>query len=705
MNFFTKLKVPLTLFFISSIITMIVFRHKIDGFTSYMPLPDVDFEGTMWVSWYFSFLQSKNLSPLLSDYFSYPYTLDYSDFIVGNLTTDIIQFILQIVGPNLSNTILITNILSFLTYPLSVVTAYFLARVIGCNISFSFIASLAYAFSYNHIMDGRGIMVLGQHWLIPLSLAQSIRFCNKTSFKNTIALGFILGIQLGFDGYYGFYSIAATCLISLTLLGHHFQLDWKKAAQKTALYFTFIMLIIATMNLQFITANISFLLFKSDRDSISRDIPFTEHLQPLENFFLPSSQSFQAEFLRHLGFSDFPGASLLSYTLFISSILGFFIFRKMTLQNKKLYLASFIGILSILSVATDWKYGTPLRKFYFDYFSVFRSVGRLSHYYTLFLAIMASISYSELSLLKPHFFQKLSFQIPATLLLSILIITEGLNHDPSWQKRFDLQKAYPVFQPLRDDPEIKRIISLPNVFKKYNMIPTQQIAQMIHNKPISVGTSPSSLFQHQFRKEEGLNPGVLNRIIKMGIDTIVIYNYYHHNQYPIHPHEMLIVDPRVHFKGHYFHHHEEDTIPSHLERSLDISVYKIAKKFLPHSSLNHRAQFKNTGFSTRSLHIRDNIATLHFPYTGNIQLFSLLRPWEIFTNPYQANLPTDNYDFNMNWNLPEGDSYQWSVIHTPTFIRFISMWLSRIITLYFLYLMLSHTSAPIPRIFKEHFSH
>lgn len=135
--------------------------------------------------------------------------------------------------------------------------------------------------------------------------------------------------------------------------------------------------------------------------------------------------------------------------------------------------------------------------------------------------------------------------------VSVFIVLEGLTKTPSFFYRTDFSKIAELYQPIKDNKDIKVIAAYP--MAPFGDFPRgyQLLGQVIHKKSLVNGTDPFSSSSKEIyaRVSDISDPKTIDELTRLGVDTIVI-----HDQLLNHASEVigrLMEDDRLAHIGYY----------------------------------------------------------------------------------------------------------------------------------------------------------
>lgn len=550
-------------FLIYTVITGVIFNHRIENISTHYALPDVDTDGGLWFQWYSIFTKNNNILFDFNDYDGYPFGYDHSISPSSNLIYSVQMFILdKVVGYSWSNLILVTNISSLMSYPLAAIFAAWLCWYLTRNKSASFIAGLIFGFSFYHIYMGRGQMSINHIEFIPIYFLSLFYYLNNKNKFSLILSALAFTILFKADAYYAFFSGIFSVIIVLFYGQEHF----KSRIRNFFLYFGALSIVLLATNLNFFISNLY--VFDSGQ-LIDKGRFFTprNELVTILYYFAPLTVNYLYQRFQLIGYLLYP------ITLIIG-LLGLFFYKK-----NKLFVILFGCLLLAILLPTYVPAFYWLNKLYFYFFPMFRSVGRIPLLAYLFLGLMVGMVLTKFfsSALGKKMHAGLQYLV--IIPLSFIIIITGLNSDQTWTKNTDFSKINRLYEPLKDNQDIKVIVVYP-ISLNFGQVgfpqPYQLLGQVVHNKKLANGAFFTSEVAKEYQNniKDPLEPKTIDYLIKYGVDTILIHNKILPDSEKIN--NILKKDNRLSFLGRYTQPNDGGTLSLN-EIARDISVYQIKK--------------------------------------------------------------------------------------------------------------------------------
>lgn len=566
-----KLSSPLIFFILSflayTVITLVIFYHRLPNITTQFAMPDVDTDGGLWYQWYIYYTNSHNLLPQITTLFVYPFGYDLTFTPFSNLIYSIQLFFLEyVLGFSWSNLVLVTNISSLITYPLSGIGGLFLCYYITKNKWSSFMAGTIFAFSFYHIYMGRGQMSINHIEFIPFYILSLVYFLDVRTLRSLLISSLLFSFTFIADPYYAFFSGIFSVLI---VLFYKSESIFKKIETFIA-YYSGIFVVGILTNLSFILSNL-YLFDKVQLAQTGRNsIPKNELVNILYYFSKIIDTNFN--FLYHyIG----PFSYFLVILPMVIAVGGIIILR----DNRK-YLLFFVCFLLAIVLSSYIPSLYSINILYFKFFGMFRGVSRMILPAGLFLGLLVGmvIQYILHDSKKMSNKQKYLFVTGYVFLLATILIT-GLNTDPTWTRNTDFAKIAKLYEPIKKNNNIKVIATYPMTTggvvagcpQGY-----QLLGQIIHNKSFACGASPFSkeAINYYHNISDISKPTTIDILSKYHIDTIFISNNLLLESSNIN--NQLKNDSRLQYIDNYKESPDNGYISTN-DLSRNISVYQIKK--------------------------------------------------------------------------------------------------------------------------------
>ncbi|HYU40592.1 MAG TPA: hypothetical protein VEQ84_00435 [Vicinamibacteria bacterium] len=169
-------------------------------------------------------LTSPSRLPHGNMFFPLPYTLGMDEPVLG---TSVLVLPLALLT---DDAVLLYNVARLLTFALSALSAYLLARALGASEGPSLLAGAAFAFSPVRVDQIAHLSTLGTQWL-PLVVLFSFRFFRSGRARDALAAGALFALEAYACGYHGVIGLLVLPLSFLPLLwGRWSRLPWAVAA-------------------------------------------------------------------------------------------------------------------------------------------------------------------------------------------------------------------------------------------------------------------------------------------------------------------------------------------------------------------------------------------------------------------------------------------------------------------------------------------
>lgn len=544
------------------IITIIIFNRRLLNIGSSYGMPDVDTDGALWYYWAQVYSDTHGINfDFTNEFLSYPFGYDVSYIPFFSLIYEINIFFIKLLGGGGWNSIvLMSNISTLVAYILSAFSAYLLAFYLTKKHYASFIGGLIFGFSFYFILMGRGALAHNHLEFIPLYFLSLFYFLDKKTTSSLVISGLTFTILFMSNPYWTFFS----GIFSFIIILFYTDNDFIKKMMLLFKYYSLIILILILTNINYVYSMLY--VFNRQTSTIAGRVFVPENqVVSLLSFFSPS----QNNWLYPWGFGD----NFLGYTALFLGLSGFLLLRK-----SRLYLLSSICFLISILLASNIPGLFFINKIYFEFFGMFRAVSRLNIFSTLFLSLMVAlvIQYAENKYIFLFKNNKLLI-ILVMIFLSSLIVAEGLNKDPTWLRTTDFSKIAKLYEPIKNNSDIKVIVGYPMILSNGNSgFPPmyELLGQIIHNKPLAGGASPFMKLSLDYHSNisDISNPKTIDVLAKHGVDTIIIYNNIINNKSII---DYLKKDRRLKFIGRYTQPFDNAPYISANDLSRDIFVFQI----------------------------------------------------------------------------------------------------------------------------------
>lgn len=167
--------------------------------------------GAIWEAWWLRYARENNLSPSFTPLNNFPFGREID--ITGSILEPLWQVPLYSLS-NLFGEIAVFNAIIFASFPLSGITAYFLAKHISKNRPASFVAGLIYMLAPYHFWQSFVHISLALYQWLPLFLLFLIKTDESPRFKNAFFLGVSFSLIFLTSLYQGYFAI----LLALSFL-------------------------------------------------------------------------------------------------------------------------------------------------------------------------------------------------------------------------------------------------------------------------------------------------------------------------------------------------------------------------------------------------------------------------------------------------------------------------------------------------------
>jgi len=520
-------------------------------------MPDVDTDGGLWFQWYMHFIDKKGLIYEVTDRAGYPFGYDISLTPTQNLIYDIQLLLLRLIGFHWSNLILVTNLSSLITYPLSALFAAMLAFYLTKSKGASFIAGLLFGFSFYHVFMGRGQMSINHIEVIPLYFLSLLHFLNGKNLFRLILSCLVFSILFKVDPYYAFFSGLFTPIFLLfygktTLTGR---------TKTLVIYYVILFIVLITTNFSYILSNLY--LFNTDKLILTGRISTPkQELDSIMYYFFP---------IRENILYDTPFWIIYSIPMLLIMAGG--VFLKM---HPRMFILLLTCILLGIVLSTYVPSFYLINELYFKFFAMFRSVGRIILPTYLFIGIAAAFVFASLEIRSTNNNKKY-FYYALIVLMGFVILISSMSRHESWYRSTNFEKTAQVYTELAQNKDIQTIAAYPIQlnFTKVGFPQTYQLmGQIVHEKPFANGVGLESKEAYEYNQKiwDISKPITIDHLTTYNIDTIVIYNNFLDNAYLIN--NQLKKDKRLKFIGNFKKPFDPAYISGH-DLSRDISIYQI----------------------------------------------------------------------------------------------------------------------------------
>lgn len=591
-------------------ITLLIFQHRLPHITTEFGMPDVDTDGGLWYQWYLYYTKTHNLLPQITTLFVYPFGFDLTFVPFSNLIYSTQLFFLEhILGFSWSNLVLVTNISSLVTYPLSALGASFLCYYITKNKWGAFMAGCVYAFSFYHVYMGRGQMSINHIEFIPFYLLSLLYFLDKKNIASLLISAIIFTLTFNADPYYAFFS----GIFSVVICAFYRNDKIIKRIATGLIYYTGLFIVLVLTSLNFVLSNLYLFdktqLAQSGRNSMPRN-----ELVNILYYFSKTAVDDISYLYQFLGV----------YSRYIEiGLLAIVIFGLMLFRSNRRYLLFFICLLLAIVLSSFIPSFYPINVLYFKYFGMFRGVSRMILPSALFLGLLIGMVIQLLSKRSSSFSRKKSVvYLAGYTVLVVVVLFLGMNNDATWKRNTDFSKLAKLYEPIKTNDNIKVIATYPMISNHIIAgCPQghQLLGQIIHNKSFACGASPFSkeALAYYASISDITEKNTISILTKYNIDTIFISNKLIKGARDVNA--MLKNDTRLQFIGHYMQPYDKGNISTN-DLSRDINVYQIKtvveKNKSPQPLFNADGNSKIVGYKQ----IDPYRYTIHMRGTGETSL-------------------------------------------------------------------------------------
>lgn len=506
-SFSTKIRTfypDLPIFGLFFLLTVIITYPLIFKFsTSIYSLPGDAFSG-LWLFWWqkYSFINAlpANFSHLIGAPFGadlssiiIPPTIRYGIFSLSLIFDEVVAY----------------NFLSFLSFLLSAIFTYYLAKNLTNNRPASMIAAIIYAFSPFRLMKGHGSLglMIAVQWL-PLFLLALLKLRNKKNIWNILLVGVSFALVVLTDYYAGLFAIILAVVFLIVKLIFDFIKD--KIFDRKFIAASFIALIVSiSIIVPFILTIVKTSI--STPKSLAR--PFQDVIlysaRPW-NYVLPSIENpFVGKYVksyiekRNLHQSNSVEQTLfLGYTPLFLAIVALYAWRKKRFDDQQDYNFAIPLLITVLFIAIwfsgppalliDKKLGMsiPMPSYYiYQIAPMFRVYARFGILAILSTALLASIGVTYL-FQKNTATKKRNALIAAAII--VLISLEFTNVPPSQVTDLSASSMPNVYKWLKKQPGNFTIAEYPQFSLIEQATPGYLLFQRFHLKKMLNGSIPGS---------------------------------------------------------------------------------------------------------------------------------------------------------------------------------------------------------------------
>lgn len=649
------LKLYSIIFLFCGALTLIIFQHRILNLTTHYGLDNVDTDGTLWYYWAKSNAHEKRLSFDFNDFLSYPYGYDLSYIPFDSLVYDINIGLINILGPSIKSIVVVSNIASLISYPLSALAMFGLAYYLTRRVFSSLIASLVFSFSYYHVLMGRGSLSTNHIYFIPLYFLTIFYYLNNKNYRNLLISSTILALCFWANAYWAFF-----CgILSIPIFAFYLKNKAFDKVKTLVLYMFVSGIITMAINANFFNHQF-YNVRNNERQKSGRTVNSESELVSLINIVAPSNKTILYEGIGN------GGDWFLGYT---AIILGFSGLLTIKTKPRTYYL---VVVLFLLTIVLQAK--TPITvvfsDFYFATFGFFRAVSRLTVLSSMFLGLLVAISLGETI----ERDRVNNIKVVILIIIGFFVILEGLNKEASWYKMTPISSIDAHYSTIRNDTKIKSLASYPmKLSNGDNGLPPnyQLLAQIVHNKKLVGGASPfqTEVLEYHNLVKNPLETTTVNILEEHGVDAIVIY----YKRTGLHTSENLKTNDKLTYKGRY--EYAENPTYNYDLFYVKQNYESNNKTVLQKSENKHELQgtvYENylvLPKTSKTLSI-----TQHYPYNKNFSLYTYNKA-PYFVNLFRRPINTDSHYrnelFENEWSLEtyEENNMEISSIYKPLAIE------------------------------------
>jgi hypothetical protein len=656
----------LLLFLLYSLITVLIFNHRVINISTHYGMSGVDTDGTFWYQWISNHAKVSNVYIDFNDYLSFPYGYDVSYIPFSSVIYDIQIALVGFLGNTLRNIVFVSNISMLLAYPLSAVAMWALSMYFTKNRFASFVSGLVFSFSYYHILMGRGSLSTNHFYFMPLYFLSLFYYLDhKTLARFTISAA-MLAITFWANAYWAFF-----CgLLSLPIFFMYKRPSFKMGLRNLFVYFIPTVIIVVFLNMNFFFQQ-SYNFINSTRLDAGRVTNSTKELTSILEIVSPGAHSF---FYKYIPTGE---GFFLGYLALVLGFSGLFYVKR----HKELYYMLLVLFIISVTLQVNTPIGGTLNELYFTLFGFFRAVSRFTALSSMFLGLMIAVCLNEL----PTLVNKGTLTRFIILFgISIVILLENLNVDPTWKRLTPILPLEAHYSVVKGDPKIESLVGYPANLSngKSGFPPNQQLlAQIVHNKKIVGGASPFQKEVLDYSRSIGelSNPNIVTVLEKHNVDALMV--------------SYSFVDPQV---TNNLRQNKRLTYAGRFEyeanRSYSYDLYYININYYS-DNVESNLQLTKTlieevyyqGSSGKSL----KKVTYNYPYSNDIVLYrKTFSDWVpqffyLFKSPESILSHNRNSDYNNEWILPVylESSVQYTPLYRPYLIQQFGLFLRSFVLL------------------------
>ncbi len=548
-------------FFLYVLVTFVVYRYRLFDITTHYTMPDVDTDGGIW-QYSMDFFKYGNVPNLeVNNLLSYPYGYSFTYTPVFSSIYLIFSLVVKFLGNGYHSVLAVMNLGTLLNYPLTGIFTYACIRFFVKNKYASFLGSLAFTFSFHNILYARNLLSYNHVWVIPLYYLYFFKYWENQNSKNLILSGLALAFSFSVFSYWAFYSV---------LLSPFFYFTKKNVTIPNIInlfkYYVLTGFIMVLLNLNYLISTFQLLSVKTNVDLGRGFEPLNQLTCVLCMFSTRYNINSSEWFIQH-------GVWMGYIPLFSLVVCLAFLYKK----NKIIPPLS-SGFLLCVSLATYIPGFFWFNEIYFKIFHMFKSVSRMNVLASFFLSFITAVT---VSFLLNRYLSRKIYMVIITLILSLFMIYENINDDPTFYHRTNFDNIVDLYTPIKNNSNIKVIAGYPMALtgmssKKYGVPPMYELlGQSVHKKPLAGGADPSdkASYERWYKIENLMATSTIKELADRNIDTIIIYNQIMQN--PEEVHEFLLNNENIVYVDSYISKIDDPVYLSANDLSRDISVYQI----------------------------------------------------------------------------------------------------------------------------------
>lgn len=613
----------LVVFLIYLGVSIVLFYPRWSNLTTHYGTPDFDTDGTIWYQWARIFTEQQGINfTYTNELVAYPFGYDVSYIPYFSLIYELNLQAMKALGGDWSAIITVANVSTLLSFPLSALTAFMLTFYLTRKTYGSFLSGLIFSFSYYHVLMTGGSLSLNHIEFIPLFYLTFLNFLDKPNWKSLLLSSLAFVVLFMSNAYWAFFSIVITPVFFL----FYGPLSLKKRVQLFFIYYPSVVIATIFTNLNYIYSQ----LYNLSPYQLLYVFPKTGSVQDqLLNtlaFYSPSTSAlFKPWFYSK-------GEHTLGYLALTISFLGFFVVKKH--KNYAIFLAALLLTILIASKVSPF---LMLNELYFQYFRAFRAVSRLVILASLFVGVLTAFSVENIRPYVEKFFPtrlRKGGIIVLAVLMPIVILLEGITVSPLSRRITNFQQIVDLYQPLRDDDSVRRIVGYPlEITGEDDGFPHnyEVIGQVVHQKTLVGGLSRFNSQARGYREQiKNLSdPRTIERLTEKNVDTILIYmNMYGNATEDM---ETLLNDSRVEYVGTLEKDKDPNTYVSANDMSRKIAVFRITSVVEANKQSSTQEEL-TTSLPTEQYTIEKLSATEY-----NVRLKNINEPFTLkFDEPFSA---------------------------------------------------------------------